>query len=160
MNYIYLFRRGFHSQILTAFVPSHKEPDKHVVRALFHHLQELNGRYLILTGAGVSTESGIPDYRSEKVGRFARSSLRPVQYHQVVKSADVRQRFWARNYVAYPTFAKFEPNSSHRILSEWERDNRFYWLLTQNVDGLHQAAGSKRIIEASHGFLADSWRGF
>lgn len=163
-KYYFFVRRRFHQQFLNSFVPKNVEPDKHVVRSLYDHLRELNGRYLILTGAGVSTESGIPDYRSENVGRFARSTVRPIQYHQVVKSPQIRRRYWARNYVAYKTFSAFEPNTTHRILADWERENRFYYLLTQNVDFLHQKAGNRRVIDM-HGSMTTvrclncSWKG-
>ncbi|XP_005110147.1 NAD-dependent protein lipoamidase sirtuin-4, mitochondrial [Aplysia californica] len=101
----------------------------------------------ILTGAGISTESGIPDYRSEGVGLYATSTTRPVQYADFLKSADIRKRYWARNYVGWPRFSSFQPNAAHYILSDWERKGRVHWLVTQNVDALHFKAGSQHVTE-------------
>ena len=103
--------------------------------------------FVFLTGAGISTESGIPDYRSEGVGLYARSSNRPVQYIDFVKHAHIRQRYWARNYVGWPKFGYFLPNSSHKTLSRWEDMGKLHWLVTQNVDALHYKAGSKKVTE-------------
>lgn len=100
-----------------------------------------------ISGAGISTESGIPDYRSEGVGLYARSTNRPIQYQDFVKYADIRQRYWARNYVGWPKFGYFQPNSSHRTLALWEKMGKVYWLVTQNVDALHYKAGSQRVTE-------------
>ncbi|KAG8236776.1 hypothetical protein J437_LFUL016890 [Ladona fulva] len=104
-------------------------------------------KLFVLTGAGISTESGIPDYRSEHVGLYARSSSRPVQYQQFIKSEDIRKRYWARNFVGWPRFSSFQPNISHRILSQWESLGKISCIVTQNVDRLHQKAGSKKVIE-------------
>lgn len=104
-------------------------------------------RLFVLTGAGISTESGIPDYRSEGVGLYATSKNRPVQYADFLKSAEIRQRYWARNYVGWPRFSSFEPNDSHKILSKWEQKGKVHWLVTQNVDALHYKAGSTRLTE-------------
>ncbi|KAL4223966.1 NAD-dependent protein lipoamidase sirtuin-4 [Mactra antiquata] len=104
-------------------------------------------RLLVLTGAGMSTESGIPDYRSEGVGLYATSTNRPVQYHDFVKKAEIRRRYWARNYVGWPKFGYFHPNISHITLANWEKHGKVHWLITQNVDALHYKAGSKNITE-------------
>lgn len=104
-------------------------------------------RLFVMTGAGISTESGIPDYRSEGVGLYARSTNRPVQYQDFVKYPDIRQRYWARNYVGWPKFGFFLPNKSHVALAEWEKRGKVHWLVTQNVDALHYKAGSKKVTE-------------
>lgn len=104
-------------------------------------------RLFILTGAGISTESGIPDYRSEGVGLYARSTNRPVQYSDFVKQAKLRQRYWARNFVGWPTFSSRKPNVSHHVLCDWERRGKINWLVTQNVDALHFKSGSRRVTE-------------
>ena len=108
---------------------------------------DTHNNVFVLTGAGISTESGIPDYRSEGVGLYATSSSRPVQYVDFLRSADIRKRYWARNYVGWPRFSSFQPNSAHYILSQWERKGRVSWLVTQNVDALHYKAGSKNVTE-------------
>lgn len=102
---------------------------------------------LVLTGAGISTESGIPDYRSEKVGLYARTDRRPLDYQVFVKNSSARRRFWARNHVGWHEFSTTRPNKCHEILSKWEMDKRISWIITQNVDSLHTKAGSKNVTE-------------
>ena len=106
-----------------------------------------SSRLFVLTGAGVSTESGIKDYRSEGVGRYATSKHRPVQYSDFLKNATSRQRYWARNAIGWPIFRSFEPNVSHSYLATLENQGTLHWLATQNVDNLHHKAGSRRITE-------------
>ena len=101
----------------------------------------------ILTGAGVSTESGIPDYRSEGVGLYARSNRRPVLYKDFCNSAEIRRRYWARNYIGWPRFSSVKANSVHEILKKLEDHNKIRCIVTQNVDNLHTKAGSKKVIE-------------
>ena len=110
-------------------------------------------RLFVLTGAGVSTESGIKDYRSEGVGLYATTSQRPTNYSEFLRSASVRQRYWARNTTAWPVFSKFKPNITHTFLATLEHRNRLHWLVTQNVDSLHHKAGSRRLSEL-HGTVA------
>ncbi len=109
-------------------------------------------RLFVLTGAGVSTESGIKDYRSEGVGLYATSTSRPTNHSQFLRSAAVRQRYWARNTTAWPVFSTFRPNGTHRFLATLERWGRVHWLVTQNVDGLHHKAGSRSVTEL-HGTM-------
>ena len=104
-------------------------------------------RLFVLTGAGVSTESGIKDYRSERVGLYATSTHRPTNYSDFLRSEAVRQRYWARNTTAWPFFSRFQPNISHTSLATLEHMNRIHWLVTQNVDNLHHKAGSRRLTE-------------
>ncbi|KAK7087807.1 NAD-dependent protein lipoamidase sirtuin-4, mitochondrial-like [Littorina saxatilis] len=104
-------------------------------------------RLFVLTGAGISTESGIPDYRSEGVGLYTTSKNRPVQYGDFLNFAEIRQRYWARNYVGWPRFSSFQPNEAHRVLSRWELAGKMHWLVTQNVDTLHYKARSTRVTE-------------
>ncbi|XP_076294133.1 NAD-dependent protein deacylase Sirt4 isoform X2 [Lasioglossum baleicum] len=101
----------------------------------------------ILTGAGISTESGIPDYRSENVGLYARSNRRPVLYKDFCASDDIRKRYWARNYVGWPRFSSLKPNETHKILNKLEDAQKVRSIITQNVDNLHSKAGSRRVIE-------------
>lgn len=104
-------------------------------------------KLLVLTGAGLSTESGIPDYRSEGVGMYARTTRRPVQYQEFVKSAAARKSYWARNFVGWPNFSAFQPNICHRTLNDWEKKGKLQWIVTQNVDALHSKAGSRQVTE-------------
>ena len=129
-----------------SFVPNSKPAFQNDIYQLQNFIAR-SKRLFVLTGAGISTESGIPDYRSEGVGLYARTSRRPMQYQEFVKSASGRQRYWARNYVGWPQFASFEPNTCHKILSYWESLGKIHWLVTQNVDALHSKAGSTKVTE-------------
>src|SRR5215510_3028313 len=105
-------------------------------------------RVVVLTGAGCSTESGIPDYRGPGA-----KPRRPMQYREFVGSAAARVRYWARATVGWPRMATARPNAAHRALAAMERAGAVCGVITQNVDGLHQAAGSRRVVEL-HGALA------
>ena len=128
------------------FVPEHHPASLTDIEKLAQFVHD-SERLFVLTGAGISTGSGIPDYRSEGVGLYATSKNRPVQYIDFINSADVRQRYWARNYISWPKFSSFLPNSAHKQLADWETDGRVSWLVTQNVDQLHQKAGTQRYAE-------------
>jgi NAD-dependent deacetylase sirtuin 4 len=104
-------------------------------------------RLFIITGAGLSTESGIPDYRSEGVGLYARSASRPIEHSDFMKHAHKRQSYWARNYVSWPIFSSFEPNQSHHILGDWEKRGKAHYHVTQNVDSLLVKAGCRKLTE-------------
>ena len=104
---------------------------------------------LVLSGAGVSTDSGIPDYRGPDGAR----RVTPMQYREFVDSAEARRRYWARAFVGWRRFATVEPNRGHRAITRLQGVGALGALITQNVDGLHQAAGSRDVIEL-HGSLA------
>jgi NAD-dependent SIR2 family protein deacetylase len=106
-------------------------------------------RLFVLTGAGCSTASGIPDYRDEQ-GAWKRTP--PVTYQAFVGDPATRQRYWARSLLGWPRIAEARPNAAHRALAALEAQGGCELLLTQNVDGLHQAAGSKAVIDL-HGSL-------
>lgn len=108
-------------------------------------------RLFVLTGAGCSTGSGIPDYRDEQ-GAWKRTP--PVTYQAFVGDVVTRQRYWARSLIGWPRIAEARPNAAHRALAALEAQGRCEQLLTQNVDGLHQAAGSHAVIDL-HGRLDD-----
>jgi NAD-dependent SIR2 family protein deacetylase len=99
---------------------------------------------LVLTGAGISTASGIPDYRDRDGVRRARM---PIQGPEFRRSEAVRRRYWARSMVGYPALSRAEPNAAHRALAELSRRGLVGELITQNVDGLHQRAGSADALE-------------
>ena len=121
-----------------AFVPPHSPAAADDAEVL-ERLGELvrGGDLLVVTGAGISTESGIPDYRSEKVGLYATSDKRPIQHKVFMDSAAARRSYWARNFVGWPRWSKFEPNEAHRALYGWERQGITSAIITQNVDQLH-----------------------
>lgn len=134
-------------QSSTSFVPKHLPVKEEDIDKL-DRLISVSRNILILTGAGISTESGIPDYRSEGVGLYARSTNRPVQYRDFLKSEGVRKRYWARNYVGWPRFSSFSPNLTHLSVCKLVNDIGIArCVVTQNVDGLHTKAKTKNVIE-------------
>ena len=108
-------------------------------------------RIAILTGAGVSTESGIPDYRGPETRRRARN---PIQGRAFRSDPDTRTRYWARSFVGWPRMQDARPNPCHRALARLQREGAVTGLITQNVDGLHEAAGSSP-VEALHGRMSE-----
>lgn len=128
------------------FIPPHMAIPKSDLLQLEAFLAS-SERLFVLTGAGISTESGIKDYRSERVGLYATSTSRPTNYADFLRSASVRQRYWARNTTAWPVFSSFKPNICHKFLATLEHKSRLHWLVTQNVDNLHHKAGSRMLTE-------------
>ncbi|XP_050302038.1 NAD-dependent protein deacylase Sirt4 [Anthonomus grandis grandis] len=141
-----LLARQYSTQ-LQQFVPKHNpccETDVNILQDFLDHSKKV----LVLTGAGISTESGIPDYRSEGVGLYARTNHKPIQHIEFIKSASVRQRYWARNFVGWFRFSKSKPNPVHVFIRDLEiEDKKVHFVVTQNVDSLHFKAGSKNVIE-------------
>ncbi|RKT02511.1 NAD-dependent SIR2 family protein deacetylase [Streptomyces sp. 3211.6] len=107
------------------------------------------GGVLVLSGAGISTESGIPDYRGEG-GSLSRHT--PMTYQEFTADAGARQRYWARGHLGWRTFGRARPNAGHRAVAAFARHGLLSGVITQNVDGLHQAAGSEDVVEL-HGSL-------
>lgn len=105
---------------------------------------------VVLSGAGVSTASGIPDYR-DRDGQWKHAQ--PIQFGPFVSGEDTRRRYWARSYVGWQRFSAARPNAAHQALAELEKAVDVDTLITQNVDGLHAVAGSRNIIEL-HGVLS------
>ena len=101
-------------------------------------------RLFILTGAGCSTSSGIPDYRDAD-GRWKR--MQPVTYQAFMGEEATRRRYWARSLIGWRRFRRARPNDTHRALARLEAKGGSELLLTQNVDRLHQAAGSAGVID-------------
>ena len=119
-------------------------------RAAYERLVELlrGGNVTVLTGAGLSTESGIPDYR----GSDGKRRVMPMTYGEFVASPANRQRYWARSFVGWRRFAGAGPNDGHRAVADLQRLGLVRAIITQNVDGLHQSAGARDVLEL-HGNL-------
>jgi NAD-dependent SIR2 family protein deacetylase len=107
------------------------------------------GGVVILSGAGLSTESGIPDYRGES---GLRRRAEPMTYQTFVGSAAARRRYWARSHLGWRHITRAVPNAGHRAVTELQDRGLTAGIITQNVDGLHQAAGAQHVIEL-HGGL-------
>ena len=103
-----------------------------------------NKQWLVVTGAGVSADSGVPTYRDDK-GIWQRKP--PVKHQEFVQQHNARQRFWSRNMVGWRFMSQAIPNESHSVLAELEKLGHIRCLVTQNVDGLHQRAGSQHVID-------------
>lgn len=110
---------------------------------------ERHPRLFILTGAGCSTESGIPDYRDAS-GGWKRPA--PITLQVFLGDTAARHRYWARSMIGWRSFGKSAPNAAHHALAQLEAAGRVQLLVTQNVDGLHQAAGSSQVVDL-HGRL-------
>ena len=106
-------------------------------------------RVFVLTGAGCSTNSGIPDYRDAD-GQWKRTP--PVTFQAFTGDPRVNARYWARSFIGWPRIDDARPNGVHRALADWESRDGVSMLLTQNVDGLHQRAGSPNVVDL-HGRL-------
>lgn len=96
------------------------------------------------TGAGISTESGIPDFRSPG-GVW--SKYRTVYFEEFLASAEARYEYWQQKCEAHREFGAAEPSAGHRVLADWEAAGRIRGVITQNIDELHQRAGSQRVLE-------------
>ncbi|MEU6077838.1 NAD-dependent protein deacetylase [Micromonospora sp. NPDC047074] len=107
------------------------------------------GGVVVLSGAGLSTESGIPDYRGPS-GAVRRHS--PMTYQTFTRDADARRRYWARSHLGWRVIARAAPNEGHRAVARLQRAGLVEGIITQNVDGLHTAAGSPGVVEL-HGRL-------
>lgn len=103
-----------------------------------------------ITGAGLSTESGLPDYRSPN-GSYSKGH-KPVTIQEFSASENSRKRFWARSFEGWMKFSNASPNRGHLALSSLQQSGFLDTIITQNVDGLHQKAGAKKVIEL-HGSL-------
>ena len=103
-----------------------------------------NPRLLILTGAGVSTDSGIPDYRD---GEGAWKRKQPVQHREFMESVETRQRYWGRSLIGWPVMRNAAPNPAHYYIADLELRNHSSLVVTQNVDRLHQKAGTHAVSD-------------
>lgn len=109
------------------------------------------GGAVALTGAGISTDSGIPDYRGD--GRRLRRT--PITYQEFVGGASARRRYWARSHVGWGRMRRAQPNPCHYAVARLQAEGHLGSVITQNVDGLHTAAGSEDVLEL-HGSLAET----
>ena len=101
-------------------------------------------KLVVLTGAGVSTDSGIPAYRDQK-GNWQHSA--PVQHKEYMESHYARQRYWARSLIGWPLMRDAKPSTAHYALSKLEQMGYIQLLITQNVDRLHQHSGSEKLLD-------------
>jgi NAD-dependent deacetylase len=99
---------------------------------------------VVLTGAGISTESGIPDFRSPG-GVW--SKYRTVYFDEFLASPDGRYEYWRQKCEMHREFGTAQPNAGHQVLAQWEAAGRIRGVITQNIDGLHQMAGNRRVLE-------------
>ena len=106
-------------------------------------------RFLVLTGAGISTSSGIPDYRDSEGVRRGKA---PMMYQEFLATSEARRRYWARSMLGWPRVRIAQPNAAHIALATLQQRQRITGLITQNVDTLHDQAGSHDVIEL-HGSL-------
>ena len=106
-------------------------------------------RFLVLTGAGISTSSGIPDYRDSEGVRRGKA---PMMYQEFLATSQARRRYWARAMLGWPRVRIAQPNKAHLALATLQQRQRISGLITQNVDTLHDQAGSHDVIEL-HGSL-------
>jgi NAD-dependent SIR2 family protein deacetylase len=122
-----------------------------VAQELYDRLVDLvaGGRVVVLSGAGLSTESGIPDYRGPS--GVLRRQL-PMTYQAFTGDPAARRRYWARSHLGWRHIADAAPNAGHRAVTELERRGLLAGIITQNVDGLHQAAGARDVVDL-HGRL-------
>ena len=112
--------------------------------AMIHEWIKIARQTVAFTGAGISTESGIPDFRSPN-GVWANN--RVVYFDEFMESLDARYEYWRQKSEAHRDFAIAEPNITHRTLAQWEADGKLEGVITQNIDGLHQDAGSRKVLE-------------
>ncbi|KAK4763419.1 hypothetical protein SAY86_009187 [Trapa natans] len=114
--------------------PSHEDVNQ------LHQFIDKSKKLMVITGAGISTECGIPDYRSPN-GAYS-SGFRPITHQEFIRSRWARRRYWARSYAGWRKFAAAQPSPAHRALAELEKAGRLNFMITQNVDRLHHHAGS------------------
>jgi NAD-dependent SIR2 family protein deacetylase len=110
---------------------------------------QLHPKLVVLSGAGISVASGIPAYR-DGLGQW--QHRKPIQHNDFVNHAATRRRYWARSMAGWPTINDAQPNAAHKALTALEADGRLEFLITQNVDRLHQRAGSRSVLDL-HGRL-------
>lgn len=117
------------------------------VDSLLSHMADAS--FVVLTGAGISTSSGIPDYRDSEGVRRGRQ---PMMFQEFLNAPEARRRYWARAMLGWPRVRAAQPNAAHKALADLQREGRIGGVITQNVDTLHDQAGSHDVVEL-HGSL-------
>ncbi|KAI7904085.1 DHS-like NAD/FAD-binding domain-containing protein [Cokeromyces recurvatus] len=126
-----------------------------VVNLVTDMFRQYKGRILVITGAGISTDSGIPDYRGDQGTYIRNPKHRPILYHELASSHSYRQRYWSRSYLGWPSMFAALPNLSHHILKKLITEQPYVQnIITQNVDHLHSKLNTPkdRLLEL-HGTL-------
>lgn len=121
-------------------------PDTHV-DTLLHWMQDRS--FVVLTGAGISTSSGIPDYRDSEGVRRGRQ---PMMFQEFLNAPEARRRYWARAMLGWPRVRAAQPNPAHEAIARLQQHDLISGVITQNVDALHDQAGSHDVVEL-HGSL-------
>merc|ERR1740129_2579217 len=127
------------------FVPQGAAVEQTGANMLVKFIAEAKGKLVCLSGAGCSTESGVPDYRSPE-GSYSKGH-KPMLHANFVKESLQRSRYWARSLLGWRYFAGARPNTTHLALAALEAAGSVAGVVTQNVDGLHSEAGSKTVID-------------
>lgn len=121
-------------------------PDTHV-DTLLQWMQDRS--FVVLTGAGISTSSGIPDYRDSEGVRRGRQ---PMMFQEFLNAPEARRRYWARAMLGWPRVRAAQPNAAHEAIARLQQHDLISGVITQNVDTLHDQAGSQDVVEL-HGSL-------
>lgn len=122
------------------------------VSKLKQFLDAGRGKTVVITGAGISTDSGIPDYRGANGVYMRNKDFKPLQYQDFVKAHTYRQRYWARSFLGWPKILHSQPNDSHHAVTHLQQHAIVSDILTQNVDRLHSKSGAHDVLEL-HGCL-------
>ncbi|CAG81098.1 DHS-like NAD/FAD-binding domain-containing protein [Yarrowia lipolytica] len=134
----------------TPYTPTHTDVAS-AAKALSRFLTAKNTKTAILTGAGISTASGLPDYRGPTGTYTTNPNHQPTLYHEFVSDEHKRKRYWSRAWIGYEQALKWaRPNVAHEVLTGWLRGGHISGLITQNVDGLH------KLSQVSGGDIVDN----